>query len=203
MVKNPGSSRSRHPGASPSPANHVRPPPTILVPERRPEPMIASHSSPRAHGVVNPRRPRRHDPTRRTRRGTPRGRPGRSSDAFARARHRRAGWLSPSALAADRHVATFFQSVRVGGDLPPELRVCPAVRAGSRLAFIVAAAIFLLDPARRARAAAGRGWRSSPPLPPRAWVLDVRWVDRGLDSTSRTCFSGRRASTPTRRAIRR
>lgn len=54
----------------------------------------------------------------------------------------------PVALAADRHVATFFQSVRVGGDLRRELEFVQQFGAVTSC-LIVAAAIALLDPARR------------------------------------------------------
>ena len=54
----------------------------------------------------------------------------------------------PVALAADRHVATFFQSVRVGGDLRRELEFVQQFGAVTSC-LIVAAAIALLDPVRR------------------------------------------------------
>ncbi len=54
----------------------------------------------------------------------------------------------PVALAADRHVATFFQSVKIGGDLRRELEFVQQFGAVASC-LIVAAAIALLDPARR------------------------------------------------------
>ena len=55
----------------------------------------------------------------------------------------------PVAMAADRHVATFFQSFRVGGDLRRELEFVQQFGAVTSC-LIVAAAIALLDPLRRA-----------------------------------------------------
>lgn len=54
----------------------------------------------------------------------------------------------PVALAADRHVATFFQSFKVGGDLRRELEFVQQFGAVTSC-LIVAAAIALLDPLRR------------------------------------------------------
>lgn len=55
----------------------------------------------------------------------------------------------PVALAADRHVAGFFQSVKIGGDLRRELEFVQQFGAVTSC-LIVAAAIALLDPAKRA-----------------------------------------------------
>jgi membrane-associated phospholipid phosphatase len=54
----------------------------------------------------------------------------------------------PVALAADRHVATFFQSVKVGGDVRRELEFIQQFGAVTSC-LVVAAPIALLDPARR------------------------------------------------------